>query len=303
MIKGTARNPLVTIEAIQAWCEFMKTVETTDGSWNPYAGVLSDAECSSTVFARQDRNSYQPFLNNLLAVFCLLFFWAVADAQDLGGVTVTTDQAPIQKGEKVITRAKKGEELTVCDVKGDWYCVMPSRGWISGKFVQFHDRDTETHKRGEQRKRPTTKNPLSPFTVTTGAAVQATLTIEKATTTTQPQAIIQSIIMNRFVAEPIKAKAGQIFLVITFSLEVKEKEFEVEWSKELLWSHPQQENTVCGYGKMFGSNQWNAGYSSVTLPKGKHAFDLLYLVPTNQINGAAIKFLGKDYPIKVQSGK
>ena len=44
-----------------------------------------------------------------------------SSVQDLGKVTVTADLTPIQLGDKVIARANKGEELTVCEIKGEWY--------------------------------------------------------------------------------------------------------------------------------------------------------------------------------------
>lgn len=155
------------------------------------------------------------------------------------------------------------------------------------------------------------------------AVDQAILIIEKATTTTQPQAIIQSsqdliqsFKVKGFEAEPVKAEVGQTFLVITFSLEVTEGEVEVSFtditegeikvrSAELLWSHPQQKDTIRGCGKtiLSGSNQWNVFYVGRTYKKGKHTFELLYIVPTDLVKGSSIKFLGKDYPVKGNSGR
>ena len=101
----------------------------------------------------------------------------------------------------------------------------------------------------------------------------------------------------------MKAEAGQTFLEIMFSLEVTQGQVEVEYAKELLWSHPDQKDTVRGYGKMSDSNQWNAFYSGKTFKEGKHRFALLYIVPADKVNGSAIKFLGKDYPVKLKAGK
>jgi len=58
--------------------------------------------------------------------------------KDLGRVIVTTDLAPIQIGKRVIARARKGLELPVVEIKGEWYCVLSTRGWIHSKFIQYN---------------------------------------------------------------------------------------------------------------------------------------------------------------------
>jgi hypothetical protein len=62
---------------------------------------------------------------------------AIVGAENLGSVIVVKDQVPIQLGEKIIARARQGEELKVEEIKGDWYCVLPTRGWIHVSFLQF----------------------------------------------------------------------------------------------------------------------------------------------------------------------
>jgi photosystem II stability/assembly factor-like uncharacterized protein len=57
-------------------------------------------------------------------------------AQTPSTVTVIAEQAPVQIGQKVIATVKKGEDLKVVEIKGDWYCVLPSRGWIHKQFLQ-----------------------------------------------------------------------------------------------------------------------------------------------------------------------
>jgi len=58
-------------------------------------------------------------------------------AQTPSTVTVIAEQAPVQIGQKVIATVKKGEQLKVVEIKGDWYCVLPSRGWIHKQFLRF----------------------------------------------------------------------------------------------------------------------------------------------------------------------
>lgn len=57
--------------------------------------------------------------------------------EGIGTATVISDEAPIQTGTNVIARIKKDAELSVYEVKEEWYRVMP-QGWIHGRFVQFH---------------------------------------------------------------------------------------------------------------------------------------------------------------------
>lgn len=77
------------------------------------------------------------FLTRALAAVLLLSAFTDGIAEDLGVVRITTDQAPIQMGEKIIARVKQGEELPVCEIKGDWYCVLPSRGWMNAKLLEY----------------------------------------------------------------------------------------------------------------------------------------------------------------------
>ena len=84
------------------------------------------------------RAALMPYFLNSLPILLCSFFLATTYGEELGTATVIMDQAPIQMGTKVIAEAKKGEELVVSEVNGEWYRVIPSQGWIHAKFIQFH---------------------------------------------------------------------------------------------------------------------------------------------------------------------
>jgi len=62
---------------------------------------------------------------------------ATGQAATIGRVIVTADQAPVIQGKETIASAKKGDALDVSEVKGDWYGVLPTRGWIHKSNVRF----------------------------------------------------------------------------------------------------------------------------------------------------------------------
>ena len=79
------------------------------------------------------------------AMFCLCAVWCAClacQAGTVGTATVITQSAPIYRGEKVIATARKGDTLTVVQIKGSWYGVGPARGWIHKKYVEFEKRST-----------------------------------------------------------------------------------------------------------------------------------------------------------------
>ena len=59
------------------------------------------------------------------------------DVATIGKVTVTAEQTPIMQGKETLLTAKKGQAFDVSEVKGDWYGVLPSHGWIHKANVRF----------------------------------------------------------------------------------------------------------------------------------------------------------------------
>jgi len=55
----------------------------------------------------------------------------------IGKATVTADQAPVMSGNQVIATAAKGVVFDVTEVKGDWFGVAPSQGWIHKSHVRY----------------------------------------------------------------------------------------------------------------------------------------------------------------------
>jgi len=70
-----------------------------------------------------------------LGIICILS--AAAHAAVIGKATVTADQAPVMSGKQVIATAKKGDTFDVSEEKGDWYGVLPTRGWIQRANVKY----------------------------------------------------------------------------------------------------------------------------------------------------------------------
>jgi len=63
---------------------------------------------------------------------------SVSGAQIGGGkVTVTAEQAPVMQGKETVLTAKKGDVFDVSEFRGDWYGVLPSRGWIHKANVRY----------------------------------------------------------------------------------------------------------------------------------------------------------------------
>ena len=60
-----------------------------------------------------------------------------SQAEVIGTAAVTSDEAPIYKGQEVVARAKKGDKLNVSAVKGEWYGVIPVGGWVHKKHVEY----------------------------------------------------------------------------------------------------------------------------------------------------------------------
>lgn len=81
-----------------------------------------------------DRFLLQPIVL-CLAVVC--FTATVAQAVGIGKVTVTADQANVMQGKNVLFTAKKGDTFEISEQKGDWYGLLPSRGWIHKANVRY----------------------------------------------------------------------------------------------------------------------------------------------------------------------
>ncbi len=69
------------------------------------------------------------------AAICLAA--ALAHAAVIGKATVTAEQAPVMSGKQVVATAKKGDVLDVTELKGDWFGVAPSQGWIHKANVRY----------------------------------------------------------------------------------------------------------------------------------------------------------------------
>ena len=69
------------------------------------------------------------------AVLCIVA--SAAQAAVIGKATVTAEQAPVMQGKDVVLTAKKGDTFEVSEVKGDWYGVLSSRGWIHKANVRY----------------------------------------------------------------------------------------------------------------------------------------------------------------------
>jgi len=70
-----------------------------------------------------------------LGIICALD--SAAQGVVMGKVTVTAEQAPIVQGKETVLTAKKGAIFDVSEVKGEWYGVLPSRGWIYKANVRY----------------------------------------------------------------------------------------------------------------------------------------------------------------------
>jgi len=55
----------------------------------------------------------------------------------IGQLTVVAERASIYRGKDVVGTAKKGDTFTVSAIKGDWYGVLPTRGWIHKKYIEY----------------------------------------------------------------------------------------------------------------------------------------------------------------------
>ena len=55
----------------------------------------------------------------------------------IGQLTVIAEKASIYRGKDVVGTAKKGDTFAVSAIKGDWYGVLPTRGWIHKKFIEY----------------------------------------------------------------------------------------------------------------------------------------------------------------------
>ncbi len=64
-----------------------------------------------------------------------------ADVAVLGRVTIISESAPIMLGEKTVATAKKGDVFDVMAIQGNFYGVLPSRGWVNKKHVRFEEGD------------------------------------------------------------------------------------------------------------------------------------------------------------------
>jgi uncharacterized protein (TIGR03067 family) len=60
-----------------------------------------------------------------------------AQAAVIGKVTVTAEQAPVMQGKEAVLTAKRGDVFGVTQIDGDWYGVLPSRGWIHKANVRY----------------------------------------------------------------------------------------------------------------------------------------------------------------------
>ncbi len=67
----------------------------------------------------------------------ILLAATVCYAKELGRAKVLHEGAPIMRGKRVLARVKKGRTLSVYVIKGNWYGVMPYKGWIHKKYVSF----------------------------------------------------------------------------------------------------------------------------------------------------------------------
>jgi len=70
-----------------------------------------------------------------LGIICVLS--AAAHAAVIGKATVTADQAPVMSGKQTIATAKKGDTFDVTELKGDWFGVAPSQGWVHKSNVRY----------------------------------------------------------------------------------------------------------------------------------------------------------------------
>jgi len=76
-------------------------------------------------------------MRKLLVVVVLCCLVTTGQAAILGKVTVTADQAPVMSGKDLLMTVRKGESFDVIEVKGDWYGLSPSKGWIHKANVWF----------------------------------------------------------------------------------------------------------------------------------------------------------------------
>ncbi len=66
--------------------------------------------------------------------------WALpapASAAVIGKAVVTAEKASVMQGKEAVASVKKGDVLDVTEMKGDWFGVAPTRGWIHKSNVRF----------------------------------------------------------------------------------------------------------------------------------------------------------------------
>ena len=73
----------------------------------------------------------------VLSLGILAMFSGAPAAAVIGRAVVTADQAPVMSGKQVIATAKKGDTFDVTELKGDWFGVAPSQGWIHKSNVRY----------------------------------------------------------------------------------------------------------------------------------------------------------------------
>ncbi len=82
-----------------------------------------------------------------LGIICVL--GAAAHAAVIGKATVTADQAPVMSGKQVVVTAKKGDTFDVTEVKGDWFGVAPTQGWVHKSNVRYEPGAPEPDQKAE----------------------------------------------------------------------------------------------------------------------------------------------------------
>ena len=112
---------------------------------------LSNPELSWYCFSHLDTSNFEfsedsrriPYPENCHASSASLFFFSwichiAAGEEIIGRVTVTAKEAKIKRGREVIATAQEGDVLNVIEIKGNWYGVIPAKGWIYKKYVEHN---------------------------------------------------------------------------------------------------------------------------------------------------------------------
>ena len=120
----------------------------------------------------------------------------------------------------------------------------------------------------------------------------ATFSIESVQVTDAPQVFLTGTFSgNKMETQSNSPAAGQIYVKVTYSVTVPNTELSYDRKADFMLSG------AVGYAMSWGDGSWFPG-NSFEYKKGASRRTMLYLIPSNAVQKATIRFLGKEYPIE-----